>query len=473
MQEEKYQFTAAAKKNLIITLAVGVVLTVLGAVFGGKGGHHEDHETSHETTTVHHEAKKGHTSHAVEDHSNHHAETKEHHQSNEHVDAHVIEDHGGGHEEPGILARIKVNLWLNNIYFAGLAVIGLFFVAIQYAAQAGWSAGIKRIPLAMASWLPIAGILTIVLFFFVKDAVFHWTHTDLYHEGSSHFDSIINGKKGYFFFPLHEHPGFPVFYLARMVIFFGLWYLFFIWIKKEILNEDVQGGTDSWYKTRRLSAIFLVIFAFSSSIGAWDWVMSIDTHWFSTMFGWYIFASWWVSGLALITFIVVRLKDKGYLSIVNANHLHDLGKFVFAFSIFWTYIWFSQFMLIYYANIPEETIYYYERWLGSSHYSPIFFANLIINFFFPFLVLMTRDSKRHGRFLKVVCPVVIFGHWLDFYLMMMPGTLKDASAFGFLEIGMILIFLSAFVYVTFNALSKAPLFAKNHPMLEESLHHHI
>jgi len=157
---------------------------------------------------------------------------------------------------------------------------------------------------------------------------------------------------------------------------------------------------------------------------------------------------------------------------VNANHIHDLGKFIFAFSVFWTYIWFSQFLLIYYANIPEETIYYVERW-KNGQYAPLFYLNLIVNFFFPFLVLMTRNAKRHSRFIKVVAPVIIIGHWLDFYLMITPGTLKGNGGFGLLELGLMFVYSGAFIYVILNQLSKAPLYAKNHPMLEESLHHHI
>jgi magnesium-transporting ATPase (P-type) len=190
------------------------------------------------------------------------------------------------------------------------------------------------------------------------------------------------------------------------------------------------------------------------------------------MFGWYAFASWWVTGLALVTLIVVLLKEAGYLSIVNSNHIHDLGKFVFAFSIFWTYIWFSQFLLIYYANIPEESIYFVER-MYNDKYAPFFFLVLILNFVLPFLLLMTRDSKRHSRFMKLVLPIVIVGHWLDFYMMITPGTLKENGGFGFLEIGLILVYGGAFLFVFFNQLSKAPLYSKNHPMLQESLHHHI
>ena len=207
-------------------------------------------------------------------------------------------------------------------------------------------------------------------------------------------------------------------------------------------------------------------------MSAWDWIMSIDSHWFSTLFGWYMFASWFVSGLAVITLLVIILKEKGYLAVVNQNHIHDLGKFVFAFSIFWTYTWLSQYLLIYYANIPEEAVYYVER-MQSETYAPVFYINLILNFFFPFLVLMTRDAKRHNIFLKVVCTVVLIGHWIDFYQMVTPGTLGENGGFGFLEIGLIMIYTAAFLFVILGSLAKAPLVAKNHPMLQESLHHHI
>jgi hypothetical protein len=223
---------------------------------------------------------------------------------------------------------------------------------------------------------------------------------------------------------------------------------------------------------RKLSAYFLVIFAVSSSVSAWDWVMSIDTHWFSTMFGWYVFASWWVTGLAVIALIVANLKTAGYLKMVNGNHLHDLGKFIFGFSIFWTYIWFCQFMLIYYANIPEETIYFYQR-MKVAPYSWIFFANLFLNFVLPFLLLMTRDAKRHVSMLKVVCPIVIVGHWFDFYNMVTPGVMQGNGGIGFLEIGLGLVFAAFFLYVVLSSLSKFSLVAKNHPFMNESMNHHI
>ncbi|MBS1507785.1 MAG: quinol:cytochrome C oxidoreductase [Bacteroidetes bacterium] len=451
--EEKYIFKPETKRNIFILGVVGVLLFALGVFLAMRSeGHKEEGHEKHASTEITKQLTASVTPVAEGEHEGGHEAKAEHHE-------------GGS---PVWLKRIFTSLWQNNIFFTGIGIIGLFFIAVQYAAQAGWSAPIKRIPLAIGHWIPIAGVLTIVLWFVIKGDVFHWTHSYLY---AADGDKALKGKSGFFFWPLAA-GSFPLFFIVRMVVFFGLWYLFFTWIKKEMLAEDIDGGVQHWFTARKFSAIFLVIFAVSSSVSAWDWVMSIDTHWFSTMFGWYVFASWWVTGLAVITLIVVNLKDAGYLKEFNANHLHDLGKFVFAFSIFWTYIWFSQFLLIYYANIPEETVYFISR-LKNSPYSWIFYANLILNFVLPFLLLMTRDAKRHLSMLKVVCPIIVIGHWFDFYNMITPGVMKHDGGVGFLEIGLALIFAAVFLYVVLNALSKIQLVAKNHPFMEESLHHHI
>jgi hypothetical protein len=378
---------------------------------------------------------------------------------------------GEGHHAKTWKDKLFTTLWMNNVFFTGIGIIGLFFVAIQYAAQAGWSAGILRIPLSMANWIPIAGILMLVLYFATSHNIFHWTHEGLYEHGGAEYDPLIAKKAPYFYFP-GKAGGFPIFYIFRMVLFFGMWYWFLTMIRKNMLAEDNELTTSYWRKNRVIAAWFLIFFAISSSVSAWDWVMSIDTHWFSTMFGWYVFASWWVTGLAVITLIVANLKDAGYLKVVNANHLHDLGKFIFAFSIFWTYIWFGQFLLIYYANIPEESVYFVER-MTTSPYSWIFYANLILNFVLPFLLFMTRDSKRQLSTLKLVCPIVIVGHWLDFFNMVTPGVMQENGGIGFLEIGVGIIFAAAFLLVALSSLAKIPLIGKNHPMLQESLGHHI
>jgi len=469
VEDEQYVFRSETKTKLFILLAVGIVLLALGLLFGGSGSHEEHgggHHAAVESTKLVASAQHGEAASEGQKKDEHAAEGEHHAEG---AEAH----HGGGehHGSSPLLKRLYTTLWQNNLFFAGLGIIGLFFVAIQYAAQAGWSAGLLRVPLAMGSWIPVAGIVMIVLWFISGHDLFHWTHASLFDKNSPDFDPIINKKAPFFYWPLAGGT-FPLFFIVRMVVFFGGWYAFFTVIRRRMLDEDIDPSTSYWFKNRVTSAWFLIFFAVSSSICAWDWAMSIDTHWFSTMFGWYMFASWWVTALSVIVLIVANLKKAGYLKVVNANHLHDLGKFVFAFSIFWTYIWFGQFLLIYYANIPEESIYFVER-MRTSPYSWIFYANLILNFVLPFLLFMTRDSKRHLATLNLICPIVVVGHWLDFYNIVTPGVLNYDGGIGFMEIGVALIFAACYLLVVLSSLAKVPLIGKNHPMLQESLHHHI
>jgi hypothetical protein len=462
VEDEQYIFRPETRTKIFYVLGLGILLFAIGLFLAMRDGGHAT-EGEHGMVKTENLVATAEPNVAIDQEHEEHAQPAEGHG----------EAAEGGHHAKGWKERLYTSLWHNNVFFIGLGIIGLFFVAIQYAASAGWSAGLVRIPLAMGTWIPFAGALTLGLFFLdylTGHYLFHWTHHDLYVEGPE-FDPIINKKAAYFFFPLHA-GGFPFFFIFRMVVFFGLWYMFFMMIRKNMLAEDLDNSTTYWYKNRVNSTVFLIIFAVSSSVAAWDWVMSIDTHWFSTMFGWYVFASWWVTGLAMITLIVAFLKDAGYLKVVNSNHLHDLGKFVFAFSIFWTYIWFGQFLLIYYANIPEETVYFVER-MRTSPYSWIFYANLILNFVLPFLLFMTRDAKRQLSTLKLVCPIVILGHWFDFYNMVTPGVMHEYGGVGLLEIGLGFIFFAIYLLVVLGGLSKVPLVGKNHPMLQESLHHHI
>jgi amino acid permease len=213
-----------------------------------------------------------------------------------------------------------------------------------------------------------------------------------------------------------------------------------------------------------------VAFAVTSSTAAWDFIMSIDTHWFSTLFGWYTFAGMFISAIAVMNFILAYNVKKGNMPFITEHHLHDAGKFMFAFSIFWTYLWFAQFMLIWYANIPEEVTYFMVRF---DHYRELFIANFLINFIAPFLVLMTRDAKRKLNLLMIISVVIFIGHWIDVFLMVTPGVVKEHWHIGWMEIGTTIGFLGMFMYVVQNALSKAPLLREKHPYLQESLHHNI
>ena len=203
---------------------------------------------------------------------------------------------------------------------------------------------------------------------------------------------------------------------------------------------------------------------------AWDWIMSIDTHWFSTLFGWYVFASMFVTALVVIFMFVTHLKNCGQLEYYNESHHHDLGKFIFAFSIFWTYLWFAQFMLIWYSNIPEEVTYYIARF---DDYKVPFMTALVFNFAVPIIMLMSRDAKRITSRVLIIGSIILVGHYLDFFVMIMPGTLGSHWSLGFVEIGAFLGLLGLFSRVVSNKLSTMELTPKNHPMLKESKHFHI
>ncbi|MCE6988781.1 quinol:cytochrome C oxidoreductase [Dyadobacter sp. CY323] len=441
--EERFEFTSGAKRNLLIGGGVGLALVALGAYLAATGGGHEAaaHGAEHAANAI---------GHATAEHA---------------ASGHEAAAAAEGHHAKSWVARIWANLWVNGVYFAGISVIGMFFISYNYLAQAGWSAVFKRVPEALPAFLPFTGIVLLVTFFFGGHDLFHWTHEGLYEVGGSEYDKIIAGKRGYLNTP---------FFVGRLVLYFALWYGLWRVIRNLSLQEDEIGGTEFYEKSIRFGTAFLVVFGVTSSTSAWDFIMSIDTHWFSTMFGWYTLASWHVAGLAVITLTVVMLRERGYLRAVNASHLRDLGKFIFAFSIFWTYVWFAQFLLIYYANLPEETIYYLERFRGyGGFYKAPFFITLFLNFFFPFLVLMTRDSKFTHSILKVACWSVIIGHYMDFYTNIMPGTVGAGAELGALEWGFFLIFLCAFAYSIASQLEKANLIPRNHPMLEESLHHDI
>jgi Ni/Fe-hydrogenase subunit HybB-like protein len=203
--------------------------------------------------------------------------------------------------------------------------------------------------------------------------------------------------------------------------------------------------------------------------------MSIDAHWYSTMYSWYTFASTFVAGIALIVLFVVFLKNNNYLELTNQEHLHDLGKFLFAFSVFWTYLWFSQFMLIWYSNQPEETIYFINR-IGNhvrpSPYKGTFWLMFIINFLAPLLILMSRGAKRNYTTITFMSILILFGHWLDFYQMVFPGPSPDHAPTMLYDFGVAFGFVGLIMFVTGRTLSKWPLLARNHPFIKESIIHH-
>ncbi len=359
--------------------------------------------------------------------------------------------------------RFWANLLINGFFYFAISLGALFFLALQYATEASYMVVLKRVMEGISQYIYVGGAVLILVFLAGTlhwHHIYHWMDPEVYDPTSEHYDKIIAGKAAYLNQP---------FFWIRTIVYLGVWMFFARLFRKRSLLEDQQGGTKIHFKNMGMAAIFLVFFAVTSSTASWDWIMSIDTHWFSTLFGWYVFSGMWVSFMIVLVLLTIWLKGKGHLPQVNQSHIHDAGKWMFAISFLWTYLWFSQFMLIWYSNIPEEVTYYITR---IEEFKWLFFGVFFTNFLFPMVILMSRDAKRQIGYLITVGVIIFIGHWLDVYLMIVPGSVGHLH-FGFMEIGMFLGFLGLFLYTVFNAFSKAPLVVENHPFLEESEHLHI
>lgn len=366
--------------------------------------------------------------------------------------------------------RIWANLLVNGYFFFGISLVAVFFLAIQFVAEMAWGVTTQRIFQAIMSFLPI-GAVTILIVLAASSMgfthLYHWMAEGITDPTSHHYDAIITGKSGYLNLP---------FFWVRNILYFAVWLFFANWFRKNSLKEDsldlstIDGGVSPNYKKAiKMSVFFIIFFAYSSVASAWDWIMAIDVHWFSTMFGWYAFSGMWASCMVVAVMMVLYLKSQGLLKDVNNSHIHDLVKWMFALSMLWSYLWFSQFMLIWYANVAEETIYYITRF---EEYKLLYIGTFLVNFILPFFVLMSRDAKRNAIFIVPVALLIFFAHYIDVLVMVLPGTMHEHGELGVLELGMFLMFLGIFIFTILRSLSKAPLATKNHPMYDESVHLH-
>lgn len=372
----------------------------------------------------------------------------------------------GGGEHHGM--RFWASLLQNSVFFLLVTNAAMFFICATTLAFGGWQLVFRRVTEAISvAVIPLGIIAFIVLVALVAldPHVYHWLHP--------HGDKILEGKVAFL------NTGFYIVWTALSI---GLWIVLGYKMRKlsrELDNNpitDPEAGRRYIFKNTVWASIFIVWFALTvMSTVPWLWLMSIDAHWFSTMYSWYNFASTFVSGMALITLFVVYLKNQGYLEYTNEEHIHDLGKFMFAFSIFWTYLWFSQYMLIWYANIPEETVYFKERIATNNHtgtYSGIFWFMFVINFLAPLLILMRRGSKRNYTTVTFMSILIIFGHWLDFYQEIFASLFPKEVTLNLFDFGVAAGFVGVIMFTVGKALAKFPLVAKNHPFIKESIIHH-
>ena len=346
-------------------------------------------------------------------------------------------------------------LYIAAFFFMMISLGVLAFYAIQYASQAGWSPVLFRVMQAITYYLLPGALIVLAIAFFADKHLFIWMDPDVV----AH-DKLLQGKAGW----LNKSA-----FLIRALIFIGGWSLYRYFSRKFSIAQDSSNNNKNFKRNFQISAGFLVFYIYTESMMSWDWIMSVDPHWFSTLFGWYLFASMIVSGITTIALMTIYLKAKGYMKFVNDSHIHDLAKYMFGFSVFWAYLWFSQFMLIWYANIPEEVTYFVTR---IEDYTIPFFTMFVLNFIFPFLVLMNSDYKRIPWFVIMAGIIILVGHYMDVYNMIMPATVGDRWGFGLPEISALALFSGLFIILIFYSLSKAPLLAKGNPFIKESENFH-
>ncbi len=310
--------------------------------------------------------------------------------------------------------RFWTNYLHNAVFFTGIAFTAMFFLSGQITAFAGWMVVIKRLWEAMSQFMLVGIILLLVVVIGVwghLHHLYHWNTPGINDPSSPLYDKIIAGKSGFLN---------PVFFTVGTIGFLAIWYFWAYKLRQNSLAQDTNEtpSFDYYKRERKWAASFLPLGGFLSTVFLWQLVMSIDTHWYSTMFAWYSTISLFLGGLALFIMLILYLQSKGYLEYVTREHLHDLGKYLFGISVFWTYLWFDQFMLIWYGNIGEETIYFKER---MDNYPVLFWGNLVLNFVVPFFVLMRNDTKRKVGTMFFAALLVFFGHWIDFFYMIKPG----------------------------------------------------
>ncbi len=435
-----YSFSPKLRLTSIILIVAGLVLFAAG-YFINK---------SYDATAVEHMMESVHSAgHEAPTHSSEMVGPQDHQAHLDHATLQV------GNQPLASLHSIAV-------FFFAAACCALFFYSIQHAAHAGWSIIITRVMEAIASYIPWVGaflVLIMILNITHFGHLFHWMDSSLTDPNDPHFDVILYEKKKFLNVPWY----------AFRTILYVVGASFFAWKLRSMSKKvDQTKSARDYQMLYRWNVGYIVFFGFASVGWAWDWLMSIDPHWYSTMYVWYAMVSSLATSIALIILVSVYLKKKGFLPEFNDNHLHDLGKFLFATSMLWTYTWFCQFMLYWYANVPEEVNYFFGRF---EHYQETFLPMLILNFLVPLLVLVSSSIKRNYKVVTAMAVLVVIGHIVDYFNMVMPGTVGPYWRNGavlFSLLGAIAFFSGLFIFAVMTQLTKLKLIPEGNPFIHES-----
>jgi hypothetical protein len=342
-------------------------------------------------------------------------------------------------------------------YFVTLSLGGLFFTAIHHMTSAGWSVNVRRFSEAMTTFLPVAFIGAIALLV-AGDYLYSWLNPEIVAQ-----DHLLQHKEPYL------NRGF---FWIRTILFFGIWLLFAKILVGRSLKVDETGDDNTTLSLMRPSVIFILLFALTYSLFSVDTLMALEPHWFSTIFGVYCFGGMFQSTMAFMILTILYFMKNGQLKgYVDENHLHDLGKYMFAFTVFWAYIAFSQYMLIWYANLPEETIFFMPRSHGSWMWVSI--GLLVGKFVIPFFALLPRWAKRTPVHLAAVSIWILIMQYVDLYWLVYPNLNHDEVIFSFSEVLIFLGFAGAFLFTTTRFLSKHQIVPTKDGRVQESMHHHV
>lgn len=349
------------------------------------------------------------------------------------------------------------NVLLNNYYFLSLAIGASFFLALQYITQSGWSSAFKRIPESMSMYIPVAAVIMIILILGMK-TLYSWIEPETrgFDEHQLH---LIQHKSSY----LNE-----TFFIVRLILYFAVWIIMTRLLRNFSLKEDMEGGLVYFQKSEYYSKVYIFTLALTFSLATFDWLMTLEPTWYSTIYSLKNFVAAFFHGSNMIVLIVLILYGQGYFPFINNAHWGDFSKYVFILSIIWAYFWFSQYLLIWYANIPEETTYYVERLTGPWKVN--FYVNLVLNWLIPFMILLPNYFARKKFILAFVIICTMVGQYTDLYEQIIPGT-TGVFQIGFVEVGSFLGFAGLFAYIFMRTLSRASLIPENHPLLQESLNH--
>lgn len=356
-------------------------------------------------------------------------------------------------------SRAVFNYLIAFTFMISIGVGALFLIALEYIVGADWSVPIRRVVEFFAATIPLLALLVIPLLLNMGE-LFHWSHADAVAE-----DEILQSKVPYLNVP---------FFIIRVFVLIGLWSLFYFFFIRNSKKQDSSKDQKLTTINIRLSAVFIPVFAITISIAAIDWLMSVEPHWFSTIFGVYFFAGTVIAALAAVTLATVLLKENGYLHpAITNDHLFSLGALLFAFVNFWGYIAFSQYMLIWYADLPEETFWFLQKWEGSW---AIFSIGLIvIQFLVPYITLVSQPSKMDPKRLKFISIWLLFAHFFDLFWLVMPEMEQLSGGYSFSWIDLVFpIGVAGLLILVFNFKAKKEnLVPIGDPKLQRGLDFHL